>query len=100
MIWAYTWGLPLVHKRVSKSLFQNLIKKVRARAQSWQTNRISLAGRITLSKFVLSSLSTYMMQAIPTPKGTCEQHDRISRNFIWGISYANPRKDVDRASDK
>lgn len=77
-------SVPLLHKKVSQATFTGLVEKVKDRARNWLANRISLAGRITLPKSVLSSIPIYLMQSTHFPKGTYEVLDKICRAFVWG----------------
>lgn len=47
---------------------------------------LSLAGRLTLTKYVLSSIPIHTMSTIALPKATLDGLDRISRSFLWGSS--------------
>ncbi|KAE8718142.1 hypothetical protein F3Y22_tig00110017pilonHSYRG00057 [Hibiscus syriacus] len=45
-------GMPLFHSRVTKNIFQFIIKKVRGKLSNWTTWSLSLAGRVTLAKSI------------------------------------------------
>ncbi|KAE8734165.1 hypothetical protein F3Y22_tig00000778pilonHSYRG00265 [Hibiscus syriacus] len=41
-------GVPLIHGRVSKVTYNELVDKVKERLSSWKSNTLSIAGRVTL----------------------------------------------------
>ncbi|QHO46030.1 LINE-1 retrotransposable element ORF2 protein [Arachis hypogaea] len=77
-------GIPLHHSRVSESTFNNIIDKMNTNLNSWKASSLSLAGRNTLVKSVLSSIPSYTMQTAFLPKATCNAIDKKCRNFFWG----------------
>ncbi|XP_072066946.1 uncharacterized protein [Arachis hypogaea] len=77
-------GVPILHCKVSKHTFEGIINKLHTRHNSWKAFSLSLDGRVTLVKFVLSSMPVYNMQSVVLPSATCNIVDRICRNFIWG----------------
>ncbi|XP_039002873.1 uncharacterized protein LOC120129447 [Hibiscus syriacus] len=79
-------GVLLLHKRVTKKIYDYLIQKARDRLAGWKVKSLSFAGRIMLAKSVLNTLPTYAMQTSYLPKGVCEEIERLTRNFIWGHS--------------
>lgn len=48
-------GMPLLHYRVTKHTYQEIIDKVDRRLSGWNTSHLSLAGRITLAQSVLQA---------------------------------------------
>ncbi|QHO25231.1 Putative ribonuclease H protein [Arachis hypogaea] len=77
-------GVPILHSKVSKHTFEGIINKLQARLNAWKASSLSLAGRVTLVKSVLSSMPLYNMQSAVLPSYTCNMIDRICRNFLWG----------------
>ena len=51
--------IPLHHKRVSKQSYNFILEEVLNRMSSWKAKTLSLAGRITLSKSVLTAMPQY-----------------------------------------
>ena len=49
-------GMPLLHKRISKQTYQNLIDRVQQRLSGWTAKHLSLVGRITLTQLVIQAL--------------------------------------------
>lgn len=56
------------------------------RLSNWKANSLSMAGRLTLTKSVLQSLPTYVMQSAFVPRYICDEIDKKCRNFVWGDS--------------
>ena len=56
-------GVPLLHGRIVKDTYSYLLDKVRRKLSGWAANSLSLAGRITLAKAVLSAIPYYTMQS-------------------------------------
>ncbi|XP_039002736.1 uncharacterized protein LOC120129249 [Hibiscus syriacus] len=81
-------GVPLLHSRVTRSSFSHIISRVRDKLTGWKAKSLSLAGRITLAKTVLSTIPFYSMQSMKLPKGICDDLEQIIRGFIWGRTEA------------
>ncbi|KAL4343532.1 hypothetical protein AHAS_Ahas11G0087800 [Arachis hypogaea] len=77
-------GVPLLHSKVSKHTFNDIINKLNSRLNSWKASSLSFAGRTTLVKSVLSSIPLYTMQTALLPVSTCNVIDRKCRSFLWG----------------
>ncbi|KAM1005603.1 hypothetical protein ACFX1T_002483 [Malus domestica] len=45
---------------------------------------LSMAGKLTLSKYVASAIAVYTMQTVSIPISNCNSLDKINRNFLWG----------------
>lgn len=54
------------HKR--ESGWTEVVERVKTRLRKWEDIMISMGGRFTLIKFVLSSLHIYTLSLIPLPK--------------------------------
>ncbi|KAL8141078.1 hypothetical protein V2J09_007099 [Rumex salicifolius] len=52
---------------------------------------LSLAGRVTLARSVLSAIPSYAMSSTRIPNSMCDKLDRVCRSFIWG-GYSEVRK--------
>lgn len=65
--------VPLLHQRVTVTLFNLWWKKVCGKFQSWEAKNLSLAGRITLAQSVLLSIPSYFMQFMMIPRKTCDE---------------------------
>lgn len=76
-------GIPLFKGRQKIVHFKYLVDRIQSKLAGWQSKFISQAGRVTLIKAVLSSLSIYTASAISVPKSICRQIDSICSNFFW-----------------
>ncbi|KAI8573692.1 hypothetical protein RHMOL_Rhmol01G0297000 [Rhododendron molle] len=85
-------GIPLLHSRVSKAHFNDLIEKVQGRLTGWSNHTLNGAGRATLIQSVSSTIPSYTMQTMEIPISVCEKLDKINRNFLWGDS--NKKKKI------
>ena len=54
------------------------------RLTGWKSKFLSLAGRHTLVKSVLTTMLNYVMQTSLLPISVCNSLDKLSRNFLWG----------------
>jgi exonuclease III len=76
-------GLPLHIRRLRKVDLQPLIDKYGARIPGWRGRNLTRAGRVSLSKTVLTPTVTYHSTVIPLPKWAVRKLDKLARNFIW-----------------
>lgn len=58
---------------------------------TWKVEKLSMAGRVTLCKAVLSALPIYTMQSTTLPKSICNEIEIICRKFIQGSTFGNRR---------
>lgn len=61
-------GLPLSDKRLNKTVFLPLLRRLNSKLAGWAANFLSLAGRISLTNAVLSSLPVYYMSVFQLPQ--------------------------------
>ncbi|KAL8159786.1 hypothetical protein V2J09_001323 [Rumex salicifolius] len=83
--------MSILHGKVTKATFSELIVKANKRLTGWKSQTLSMAGRVTLAKSVMSAIPSYAMNSVQLLSGTCEDLDKIIRSFIWG-SYGGVRK--------
>ncbi|XP_057760081.1 uncharacterized protein LOC130980412 [Arachis stenosperma] len=77
-------GVPLLHSRVTDSTYKSIINNLEARLNGWKARTLSLAGRATLVKSILTSLPSYTMQTALLPSSTCNLIDSNCRKFLRG----------------
>lgn len=77
-------GARLIHHRWNNGLYEELIGRFNKRMSGWKTKCLSLTGRATLAKSVLSSLPIYQMQFTKLPKTALHEIDKMTRRFVWG----------------
>lgn len=76
--------MPILQKRINKDTFGEVLEKVASRLSGWKKQTLSLAGRLTMTKAVLSSMPVHLMSTIILPVSTLEKLDSLSRSFVWG----------------
>lgn len=74
-------GLPLLTKRLRKVDFQHQIDKVASKLSTWYGRNLTQAGRVSLTKSVLSSQLVYLLTMIKPLKEVLEDVDKIRRRF-------------------
>ncbi|KAG7533623.1 Ribonuclease H domain [Arabidopsis thaliana x Arabidopsis arenosa] len=79
-------GMPVLQKRINKETFGEVLARVSSRLAGWKGGSLSFAGRLTLTKSVLSSIPVHTMSVISLPKSVLEGLDKVSRSFLWGSS--------------
>ncbi|CAA7030525.1 unnamed protein product [Microthlaspi erraticum] len=77
-------GMPVLQRRINKDTFGDVLEKVSSRLAGWKGKLLSFAGRITLTKAVLSSIPVHTMSTALLPQSTLNRLDKTSRSFIWG----------------
>lgn len=75
-------GIPLFHKRVTRSTFHLVIDKVQTRLNGFDAKLLSLARRVTLTKSVLLAIPEYFMQSKMILISVCEKIKQVVRNFM------------------
>ncbi|KAL8128488.1 hypothetical protein V2J09_017643 [Rumex salicifolius] len=68
-------GMPVLQGKVTKATFAEVIVKANNKLAGWKCRTLSMAGRVTLARSVLSTLPFYTMNSVHLPKGTCEGLD-------------------------
>ncbi|XP_054776745.1 uncharacterized protein LOC129285164 [Prosopis cineraria] len=79
-------GVPLITGRVTTRTYNYIIEKLQQKLSGWKSKCLSLAGRITLAKSVLSSVPPYTTQSTMLSTSCCSDIEKIIRKFIWGYS--------------
>ena len=77
-------GTPIFTFRRTTSSYQYLADKIRMKIESWQTKYLSMVGRATLIKSVVSIIPIYAMQAALLPQKISHQLDKMNCSFLWG----------------
>lgn len=79
-------GMPILQKQINKETFGEVLERVSSRLAGWKGKMLSMAGRVTLTKAVLSSIPVHTMSTVILPSSTLESLDKVSRFFVWGSS--------------
>lgn len=77
-------GMLVLQKRINKDTFGDILEKVSSRLSGWKERTLSFAGRLTLTKAVLSSIPVHSMSTIILPQSTLSRLDKMSRSFFMG----------------
>lgn len=72
-------GTQLVHGGHGKGQYIELLERYKARMERWKSNCLSLAGRITFAKSVISSLLIYQMQGVILQEPVLKDLNRMAR---------------------
>ncbi|GKD22429.1 RNA-directed DNA polymerase, eukaryota, reverse transcriptase zinc-binding domain protein [Tanacetum coccineum] len=71
--------------------WDDIIAKVSSRLSKWKLKTLSIGGRLTLIKSVLSSMPLYHMSIYKVPIGVLNKLESLRRNFFNGVD-SNERK--------
>ena len=77
-------GFPVQYKNSSSRDFDFILERVQNKLQDWKANLLSMAGRLILTKTMISAIPSYLMQGCILPSRIHSNFDKISRNFLWG----------------
>lgn len=77
-------GCPLYYGTKARQLFDPLVLKLQNKVSTWLGNFLNTAGRITLIKYVLQSITAYQLAFLSPPKSVVRQLERFFANFFWG----------------
>ncbi|GJX60750.1 RNA-directed DNA polymerase, eukaryota [Tanacetum coccineum] len=66
------------------NFWDEVIAKLSSRLSKWKIKMLSIGGRFTLNKVVLSSLPIYLMSIYKTPVGVLRKMESIRRRFFNG----------------
>ncbi|XP_018479302.1 uncharacterized protein LOC108850231 [Raphanus sativus] len=76
-------GLPEHFGRKKKDLFTSIVDKIRQKAVSWSSKKLSRAGKLTMLKSVLSAIPTYTMSCFQLPVSLCKRIQSVLTRFWW-----------------
>jgi hypothetical protein len=75
-------GLPLSQNRLCKLDFPPLIDKAAGKLSMWNERNITQAGRVSLTKSVLSSQPVYTLTVLEPSKESLEEIDKLRQRFL------------------
>ncbi|KAJ0597688.1 putative RNA-directed DNA polymerase [Helianthus annuus] len=61
-----------------------VVDRFNSKLSRWKAKCLSLAGRVTLAKAVLSNLPTYYLSLYKAPTNVINTLEGIRRRFVWG----------------
>jgi mannosylglycoprotein endo-beta-mannosidase len=76
-------GLPLSVTRLKRIHFQPLEDKVASKLRPWIGKHVTMAGRSTLVKAVLTSIVIYFITVLDVPKEVLMKIDGLRRAYLW-----------------
>lgn len=76
-------GLPEHFGRRKRDLFTSIVDRIRQKAISWSSKRLSRAGKLTMLKSVLSAIPTYSMSCFLLPVSLCKRITSVLTRFWW-----------------
>ncbi|GJV81212.1 RNA-directed DNA polymerase, eukaryota [Tanacetum coccineum] len=71
--------------------WDDVMDKIASRLSKWKTKTLSIGGRLTLSKSVLTSLPLYQMSMYKAPMGVLHKMESLRSRFFNGVDK-NERK--------
>lgn len=89
-----SWVKPFFEVVYSYSRTQpniSIVEKVKSRNSGWKTTSLSLAGRVTLTRSVLQTIPSFVMQVVKLPVHACDDIEKLCLQFVWG-EVGNRRK--------
>ncbi|XP_071695506.1 uncharacterized protein [Rutidosis leptorrhynchoides] len=88
-------GMPVGDRISSLNVWGEVVKNFTSKLNNWKANLLSVGGRLTLIKAILSNLPIYLMLLYKIPSGILDSLEAIRRNFLWnffdkkGITWVN-----------
>lgn len=76
-------GLPLGANPSRKQVWQPVVERIKKKLSGWKRRLLSYAGRVTLIKYVLSSLPIFYMSLFKIPVCAAKEIDKIQARFLW-----------------
>lgn len=76
-------GCPIIHAKKRRSDYNELIKKVKNKLQTWKGKILSYGGKATLIYSVLQSIPIPTLSAIVPPKCVINELHKIFARFFW-----------------
>ncbi|XP_026419802.1 uncharacterized protein LOC113315758 [Papaver somniferum] len=84
-------GSPLFTHISKIKSFKPGVDKLKLRLSIWKNVHLDHAGREVLIKTVTSTASIYQMNCFRIPKQTCQDLNKLQRDFFRGKNLENPR---------
>ena len=78
-------GLPFCKGNSKKAAFKEIVEKLKSKLSGWKQKALSQAGRGVLIKSVTQALPLHFMQTFLLPVSVCDQLDKVTRDFWWGV---------------
>lgn len=85
-------GLPLLTKRMTAVDYKPLLNRIKSRISSWTARHLSMAGRLTLIKSVIVSITNFWLSAFRLPQACLNEVEKMCGAFLWSGPSLNARK--------
>ena len=79
-------GLPKHFGRRKRDLFTGIVDRIRSKAASWATRRLSSAGKLVMLKSVLTAVPSFSMTCFLLPMSLCDRIQSVLTRFWWDSS--------------
>ena len=79
-------GMPLGASLKGPSIWSPILEKIEQKLARWKKLYLSIGGRLTLLKSMLSSLPTYFLSLFTIPTHVANKIEKLQRDFLWGDS--------------
>ena len=76
-------GLSLSTTRLKNVDFQPVVDKMTGKLNAWNGHNVTMAGRLTLVKSVLTSQVIHLLSALRVPKEILKLIDNKRKQFLW-----------------
>lgn len=85
-------GLPLTLGENRASLWNEAINNIKTKIATWGGQWLNYAGKLTLLKFVLSSVPIYQTSYLLASKTIIDQISQLLKSFLWQGGKRNEKK--------
>lgn len=75
--------VPLFFGSPKNSYFTPIFYAIHKRLEGWSSKTLSFEGQLLLVNHVLASMPIHTLLAIPVPKCTCKDREKLIRTFLW-----------------
>ena len=76
-------GITITKCSNNSQSWKPIIQKIKNKLHTWGSHWLNLAGKLTLSKSVLSSYTIFSFSIILAPKSILNEISKELRNFLW-----------------
>ncbi|WZY78965.1 hypothetical protein YC2023_025349 [Brassica napus] len=76
-------GLPEHFGRRKRDLFTSIVDRIRQKAASWSTRKLSAGGKLTMLQSVLLPIPSFSMMAFKLPKGLTNRIQSAFTRYWW-----------------
>lgn len=85
-------GLPIISGANRRSLWSEIISKIKAKIAAWGGHWLTKGGKVILIKAMLSALPIYHAAFLLAPRNVSEQISKLLRDFLWQGGKGNGKK--------